>query len=642
MFKHSIWLPSLVILMVAGLSYGGDVTDVKLGFLNSISQPTGSHIGAWPNGTAGITMATTSCNVGSVDVPWWSIYNDASRSWEKECPDDPPSGMSGCHPSIGMEMYRMRSGRLDQIGLSWLKHGWFALSSSQCTQCTNGDPSGNHLGVACSDTYSGGNNADRDDLGPRSEWNPYTNDWDPCGTHFDGANNDCTRTSHSHGLIDHRVRVADADIVDNDANYFYQAVYYVKYESALGDNIGWQPIDSTNWNGSRWFFATSHSSTPTYGPIIRLWDPSAVELDTGEGLAYAGARITQVGDLWHYEYAVYNYTSNIPFTSFSVPMPNGASVSNTGFHDYDDTEEGWNTADWELTREGGMLTWAGHTYDEDVDANALRFGRQYNFWFDADVAPVSGEATLGLFLPGQPESIFAAIDVPDSAGPIAIVHGNPGWDRDNSNTWVPFSEWAFGGYIDPGVESTDGINVDLGLSSFDVRFNREPFGDAFGGAISTANVSMEQTGGAAPGVVSAVKNGNVISVQLDRNITLQEWTTLVFAVWDGDGVAIVDNGNEGEEVDEVARLDVGYQPSDVSNDGSTEPLDVQRFISAWINANPMPQDATNGHPNDYVDTDRNGAIQPRDLNFLIRSMKDIGRFPYTRNWRGVGMNNTRP
>ena len=47
----------------------------------------------------------------------------------------------------------MRSGRLDQIGLSWLKHGWFALSSNQCTNCQDGDPSGNHLGVGLGLTH---------------------------------------------------------------------------------------------------------------------------------------------------------------------------------------------------------------------------------------------------------------------------------------------------------------------------------------------------------------------------------------------------------------------------------------------------------------------------------------------------------
>ena len=34
-------------------------------------------------------------------------------------------------------------------------------------------------------------------------------------------------------------------------------------------------------------------------------------------------------------------------------------------------------------------TWSTQTYDQNENANALRWGTMYNFWFDADAPPVA-------------------------------------------------------------------------------------------------------------------------------------------------------------------------------------------------------------------------------------------------------------
>ncbi|MCH7527608.1 MAG: choice-of-anchor B family protein, partial [Planctomycetes bacterium] len=52
----------------------------------------------------------------------------------------------------------------------------------------------------------------------------------------------------------------------------------------------------------------------------------------------------------------------------------------------------------------------------------------------------------------------------DQAPLLCIVHGDPDWDRNDSNTWTSFEDWAFSAYIDNKVESTDGVNRDLGLT----------------------------------------------------------------------------------------------------------------------------------------------------------------------------------
>lgn len=228
----------------------------------------------------------------------------------------------------------------------------------------------------------------------------------------------------------------------------------------------------------------------------------------------------------------------------------------------------------------------------------------------------------------------------DQAG-IRILHGHPDWDRNDPNTWISFNDWAYGGYIDPKVESTDGENLDLGLNTFNVVFSTAPFGNPAGGPVTRFNISTEQTGGPPPNVAAVATSGNTLTVELDRNITPQEWTTLIFNIWNADGLPIEDHGNEGQGINEAARLDVGFLPGNVNNDNATQPLDLNRWLTSWNGGNPIfPSDVENGHPDDYLDISRGGGTQPVDFTRIIASLK--GQFPFTQNWRNVSMNAPRP
>ena len=104
----------------------GDIPDVIVGDMQGIVR----------NGTAsGITaysIGTFSCNAGSCWLDWF--------------------GQSTRHPVIGSNMYRLKDGRFEQVGQSWLKHGFFALSNNLCYSDCNGT-NGSHLGVHCADPY---------------------------------------------------------------------------------------------------------------------------------------------------------------------------------------------------------------------------------------------------------------------------------------------------------------------------------------------------------------------------------------------------------------------------------------------------------------------------------------------------------
>ena len=47
----------------------------------------------------------------------------------------------------------------------------------------------------------------------------------------------------------------------------------------------------------------------------------------------------------------------------------------------------------------------------------------YNFWFDADVGPGSGTATIGLFRPGSPDTVPATVRVPGVCAGDCFVDG---------------------------------------------------------------------------------------------------------------------------------------------------------------------------------------------------------------------------
>ena len=111
------------------------------------------HYWGTANGIRGYSMATQSCNIGNEPVLWQSSNEN--------------------HPVIGQSMYRLKNGRFEQIGQSWLKHGFCAINennaacgSCQATPCDT-------LGVGCADTYWATLN-DGTSGGPKFEISPAT------------------------------------------------------------------------------------------------------------------------------------------------------------------------------------------------------------------------------------------------------------------------------------------------------------------------------------------------------------------------------------------------------------------------------------------------------------------------------------
>lgn len=356
---------------------GGDL-DVRLGILSGITSQ--GHVGTFPNGRVGLSSSTTSCNVGDVTVPWLQPMNEN-------------------HPGITQCLFREMDGRFEQVGAAWIKHGFFALSNSQCTACQGGSPQGVFLGVGCSDTYGTSNNGDRFYLAPRDEWNPFTAEWEACGSFFDGLPMDCQRDDFGsgYGAIDHRLEAFDYDLDLDGATYYYEANYLVRNDVDKTNNIGSRRCSMT-WNGASWSFMTpsAASGNPLVeGPAINRYG----EMRTTAGLAPLDGNVVLAvqttdlgGGLWRYEYALYNWDLNRRVRSFSVP--NCGSATDFYFHDIDDQPSN----DWVPSSAGGNVTW---TFP-DVNLSgvkvggALSYATLYNFGFTSDTAPGPRDAALAI------------------------------------------------------------------------------------------------------------------------------------------------------------------------------------------------------------------------------------------------------
>jgi hypothetical protein len=331
-------------------------------------------------------------------------------------------------------MFREMNGRMEMIGKSWIKHGFFALASNQCDLgCPGGG--GGYLVVACSDTYSVANNASQYYIGPREEVNPHTCEWDCLGSWFDGIPVDCVRDEDGSGLdpVAHRLAVFENELELPGARYFYEGVYYVADDDTLFNNFGWREC-TTSWNGSGWDFTDVGGGVlANPGPFMLNWGQNQYteQVSPDDGFVILSEEITDIGGgNWHYEYALYNQTSARAVDAFTIPVGD-AVISNAGFRDID--RESGN--EWTFSVAEGLATWETFPFGSPNPTNPVEYQSVYNFWFDANAEALPASALLRLHRPGTGSHVFLDVRAPyggvttamtrESEAPIALFPSEP-------------------------------------------------------------------------------------------------------------------------------------------------------------------------------------------------------------------------
>jgi hypothetical protein len=286
------------------------------------------------------------------------------------------------------------------------------------------------LRPGCMDTYSAGFNSGQTRLAPRSFINPST-----------GTINTGYASSTGDALF-RRLQVKQADM---EPATYPGALYFVEGQYVCTeDRQSFNDLNNASYvrvNVDAAFAMTAVGTFNTGVPAIYAWrdngngagvpDPSIIIQNVdipGEGRFIVASKVSPAGkNLWHYEYAITNFNSDRAARSFRVPLPTGATVSNVGFHDvwYHDEDAVYDGTDWATPTSTFELRWATtQSFGENANANALRWGTLYNFWFDCDRAPQAGHAEIELFKPAvgcQPTTARFAISVPaaDCSGDIA-------------------------------------------------------------------------------------------------------------------------------------------------------------------------------------------------------------------------------
>jgi len=348
------------------------------------------------SGVQAYSVGTTSCNDGNDPLDWIANTND--------------------HPVIGQNVFRWKpingKGRFEQLGQSWLKHGFCALDLNNCGTCQGTGCSS--LGINCSDPYTASRNGFQPDAGPKYDVNATNGffNYPPPDPSYSGS-------------VARRLQVltTDVDAANNPGAVWYVECMYSHFEDCpatdldrAADNASHRRLvlsaagAITNFSGNTIIKQPAIMSWPTHdasATVTRFDVPN-------EGSIFVGNRVWDNGDgTWDYEYAVHNMNFDRSIGSIGIEVDDSVTITNVGFHDvFYHSGEPFSGTDWTTTDGANVFTWATQTFAQNANANAIRWATMYNFRFTANAGPVDGDMTIGYFKPGVSTSGVQTVKVP--------------------------------------------------------------------------------------------------------------------------------------------------------------------------------------------------------------------------------------
>jgi len=405
------------------------------------------------SGVGAYAVTTVSCNVGDAIAIWIDTGAQPNR-----------------HPVIGTQLYRYKTvngaTRFEQIGMSWLKHGFCAADAPNCTSINpNGIPSPTYvgqgscdwLGLFATDTYSDGLNASQPGCGPRSEIQPWTGAYPFPYVLGAGA---------SGNAIYKRLQVKNTDLdpaLNTGAQYWGEVVYICtdEAEAQRYNNYSVRQTTVGALSGGQYNLSFTGSTIPLISAVQR-W----AQIDAGvsisfvdvpnDGRLYLARKVTNLGGGQHnYEYALFNMNSDRGAQAISIPLPSGATATDVGFTDVDyHSGEPYANTDWSSAIVlGSNISWSTQTHATNVNANALRWSTTYNYRFRSNAAPTTGDVTVTLFKPGSPTTVtFTGVDVPGSSCGIIGAYCT---SSITSNFCIP----SMGGSGTPSASAASGFTL---------------------------------------------------------------------------------------------------------------------------------------------------------------------------------------
>lgn len=402
------------------------------------------------NGITAYSLGTIACNIGDAPAAW---YRDTDQ-----------------HPVIATNLYRLKDGRFEQIGLSWVKHTFAADVAPICGTCHFPPDFGRQLGVGCGDAYSAYINGSVSYLGPRSQVNAFT-----------GAFTfpvDTSALPAAAPTIGRRLQVATSAVqpsLNTGARYFAEAQYVSPDEALLGNG--------ENSATTREAFVAENLNI-SMGPLVAVERAAAemwANVDPGvflrrsrvadEGTYIVASRATSLGGgKWRYNYTIENINSDRGAGSLALPVDSCAQIASYwGSVPVYHSGEPYEQAQWTYSRTGGRLAWSCTAYGINPNANALRWGTASAFEIVCNRPPRPGTAVLGLFKPGSsssPSALWVEVVLPGGNPDFNLDGFLDGFDYDDFvqafEEGVPESDFNGDGF-------TDGFDYDDFVTAFETE-----------------------------------------------------------------------------------------------------------------------------------------------------------------------------
>ncbi len=218
-------------------------------------------------------------------------------------------------------------------------------------------------------------------------------------------------TGHTHTGTSHRVLVKKTDLnttLNAGATYYAEMQYNVLHEydwcqthpgqCNMYNNASYRRY---NVSGTTSFTFSAVGAAVRMTPATGAWTgATSVTIEPAPGVdgrAFVVYKVTNPSaGVWHYEYAIHNQNLDRSIQSFSVPLGNGITLSNIGFHHPENPagfandgtvgSTGFSNAVWTPNQTASEMSWNTETLAQNPNANAIRFGTMYNFRFDSEPA----------------------------------------------------------------------------------------------------------------------------------------------------------------------------------------------------------------------------------------------------------------
>jgi len=379
----------------------GDMTVHRMGYSGSNGNAMNYY--GQSGGIAAYSVASQSCNIGNQDLVW-------------------TSGSGQNHPVISQNVYRLKGRRFEQLGQSWLKHGFCALCEGGCGNGTGGGCAP-VLRPGCADTYGAGLN-DGSNGGPKYAVNPTV-----------GDHNHSTPNPSGNTTTRGRLQVAVNDITPSlnvGATYIVEGCYihYEDHQNGFAhNNATWRTVNFTSGLSMQ---GDGNSINNVGESCVYGWqsEDAGVQIaaitnanEGGSGINgyyQCASRVWDNGDgTWDYVYVVNNQNSGQGADEFRIPWGGSGSLTNVWFNDVDyHSGELQDGTDWTMTTDASHIIWScPQTYAQNPNANAINWCTAYSFGFTAAAGPVADVGELEMFEPGVGSVLTFPLEGPGGGVP---------------------------------------------------------------------------------------------------------------------------------------------------------------------------------------------------------------------------------